>query len=372
MKNYARFIFQLHNINTRKSSILMILCLILFFINCSPKKGPSIEPDIIFQKEISLNTRVFINHTILPYSSIGLLQDSLLLLRTAEGDYDYLFFDIKNKKQVRSFGRRGRGPGEYFMPSVVINQSNPAEQFKIMVSNRIDSYNLDSLLSTNEYLPNSIKIDNCPKFYSLTEVIPGTFVGIGFIDQGMYGLIKDDKFIGTYLEYPVNEQNKNIPGGFIGAVYQGNIHSQPNGTRIVAASSSAGLIQFLNLNDQGLSLINQFITFLPRINVITVGGGAKISMAEYGSPRGYTGLAVTSNYVYAIYSGNISETNKERDSFYGNNLLVFDWDGTPLIRFVLDERIACLVVDENEMFAYSFNMNGDLIKIPIKMNSRIK
>jgi hypothetical protein len=372
MKNYASFSFQLCYNYIKKISVYLILSFILLFISCSPKKTTSSEIDLIFPKEISLTSSIFINHSILPYSDIRLLHDSLILLITAMDEFDYLFFDIKNTKQVHSFGRKGHGPGEYFMPSVVINQSNNTDKFKIIMANRIDSYNLDSLLNTNEYLPNSIKIENCPFFNNVTEVIPETYVGIGFFEQGMYGLIKDDKFMGTYLEYPFNEQYENIPNSFMGDVYQGYIQSQPNGTRIVAAFFNAGLIQFLNLDDKGLSLVNQIITYLPQINIITVGGGAKTGVAAYGTPRGYTGLAVTSNYVYAIYSGIIPESNKELDSFYGNNLLVFDWDGTPLIRFVLNERISGLVVDEKDMFAYSLNINGDLIQIPIKMNSQIK
>jgi hypothetical protein len=139
------------------------------------------------------------------------------------------------------------------------------------------------------------------------------------------------------------------------------------------ASRNGGVLQFLSVNN-GIPVIkNQIITSLPDILIKTE--GRNVLARPTNDTRGYRGLAVTADFVYVIYPDIIPEPGSLgsfMSSQHGKHLLVFDWEGNPLINFSLDESVIGLIVDRNDEYAYCSNAMGDIVQIPLYMNSRMK
>ncbi len=79
------------------------------------------------------------------------------------------------------------------------------------------------------------------------------------------------------------------------------------------------------------------------------------------SKRGFISIESTNEYIYVIYSGR-SRTDPETDAYSGNNILVYNWNGKPIIRFSLDRDIRKMTLQKQKdgvkIYAYSINQKS--------------
>ncbi len=351
-----------------KTARLVLLSCFLFTTHCHYKKTSSDVLDM-FTKKIPLSASSYIEFDRIPSGGWAIdFFDSMIIMIDNHDDYHYQLIDMNDKKLIKKFGKSGRGPGEAPISPIIINQSWRHGKLKTIQPNRIYSYSIDSLLNFESYLPNPLRLKDTPFFMKATEIRPGTFIGLGLFENGMYGVIRDGEFIGSFLDYPIKEQYKDIDKGILGLAYQGLIQSHPEGEKCVAAFLRGGIIQFLDTKNDIPVILKEIVTTLPDLKPSS--SGITLSVSR-DTPFGYVGLATTKNYVYALYSGKLVSPESPANA-YGNNLLVFNWDGNPLIHFILDKRIICLFIDQYNHYAYGSTSMGDIVKFPIYIDSRLK
>lgn len=352
------------------------ICLIFLFCilisNCQNTKTDSDEPLSLFNKTIALYGNIFLDSSQFPGSMGRMIIDTILIMANMYDDHHYQIINMNDKKLVKKFGRSGRGPGEYPMISQIVTQSWYYGNLKTIQNKRIYSYCIDSLLNFDYYMPVQINIEDTPYFIAATEIYPGKLIGLGMFEEGMYGVIQGKEFIGSYLEYPIKEQYKNIDKRLLGIVYQGFIQSHPDGEKFVAAFFDGGIIQFLDMKKEPM-IFKEIITALPDLEPVSSGGGQSLAISR-ATQQGYSGLATTKDYVYAVYSGKTDKDSPYSAAMaaYGNHLLVFDWNGVPVINFTLDHAIISLFIDQDNQYAYGSNSMGDIVRFPLLMDSRLK
>jgi hypothetical protein len=323
----------------------------------------------MFEHRVNVSTNILIDNNEITGFGLALL-DTLILMGT-HGGYHYEIFDLKNRRPVKKFGRQGRGPGEYPMLPQFVFQSPEHGNLKVLFHDRLDSYSIDSLINSDNYLPTSRTIPNNPLFLRASQINTNTIIGLGLFENGMYGIIHKGEYAGAHFDYPLKEKNNNVDHRMLAIAYQGFIVSHPKDNKCVRALGRGGVLQFIKLSNGTPVLTNQIISSLPDIEIMTMGDGS--SARATTDTRGYRGLAGTTRFVYALYSDLIPDSREtELKSLYGEHLLVFDWEGNPLIHFYLNEGISAFFMDQNDECAYGSTPMGDIVQIPLFMNSHIK
>ena len=87
-----------------------------------------------------------------------------------------------------------------------------------------------------------------------------------------------------------------------------------------------------------------------------VGGGmyCSVDLTE-NSQIGYINLCATGEYVYALYS----EKKAIKSTRKSNVVLVFDWSGNPVKKYLLDTDAYYIAVDETEQSMFAAVKNSE-------------
>lgn len=88
-----------------------------------------------------------------------------------------------------------------------------------------------------------------------------------------------------------------------------------------------------------------------------VGGGGTIFSVDLTEDTqiGYINLSATTQYVYALYSNKkVYEASRK-----SNIVLVFDWNGNPVKKYVLDTDAYYIAVDEVQQNIYAAVKNSE-------------
>jgi hypothetical protein len=91
---------------------------------------------------------------------------------------------------------------------------------------------------------------------------------------------------------------------------------------------------------------------------------AELMVKTRRSLVGIIALAVTNEYVFAIYSGKNVEDNGEPDAYQGSHLLIYDWDGNPVRQYLLEKPLYAMGYDAagNTVYGISYDPEGVLIE----------
>lgn len=82
---------------------------------------------------------------------------------------------------------------------------------------------------------------------------------------------------------------------------------------------------------------------------------------------GARGIAVSNKYVYVLYNPNTHRMHEEHKETQNSEIWVFDWDGDPVRKILIDTQIECFCVDEMDTAFYCVMAAPDhcIGKIPI-------
>ncbi len=178
-------------------------------------------------------------------------------------------------------------------------------------------------------------------------------ISTGVFESGRYCLY--NRYSGTSLikfDYPYNKEHRNESKIALGLAYQGLITIKPDRTRFAFAASSSGNFEIYELLSNDFERVSQKIYFLPKY----MNDNNKSTVFLKNNKRGFISIASTEEYIYVVYSGR-SREDYEMDTYNGDNILVYDWNGHPLLRFKLERNIKNMALDKDgkKMFAYSIN-----------------
>jgi hypothetical protein len=72
----------------------------------------------------------------------------------------------------------------------------------------------------------------------------------------------------------------------------------------------------------------------------------------------FIGLSISDKYIYALYSLKDKDASVQ-DKFRGNTIFVFDWEGKPIKKFVMDCDVKAIEVSDDEKRIYAIFDNPD-------------
>src|SRR5690625_154017 len=355
------------------------MILLILMISCTSAPSDQQSPSSIFDRKIDVVGK-FMNLTSESLNApvYLVLKDSLLIIhdRFSKGNdskKEYLFkvFNRNTGEVLRTFGRIGRGPDEFFYPSFI--NRLPGEGGDIGIYNpRLFTFtelSIDSILFDGNHLTINSYKDFDTRYSNLIKLNQNLFLGTGHFLNGRYALTNTSQnVVETWGEYPFQDTLK-VSDKVLGMAFQTKSIRHPHKPIFVSVTYSSANFEIIQLSDQKLSMVAQINSYPPYFEDNSSGNSVSINL-DNKNRWGYQDVAVTDNFIYALYSGK----KKEEDRFYfGDQIFVFDWNGNPISQLNLSKGVFSIAVDNNDKIIYALTKDQDQVSkiliFPLGSNS---
>lgn len=308
-----------------------------------------------FDSISNLNAEIIDFDTPLNPMVFNIIHDSIILVQNWEGrPYFLSLYDMKSKKLIFEFIKRGRGPNEWLSASAT-HKSNYDNGFVLrdIHTNEAAHFDIDSLLLLgNSYSPKRFHV---PDFAKGDIIILDSCKRLCF---NLYHMGKNRSLSNSTESclYPFDicnnqqsfdeeiEKHKyftyNVTGGFIAL--------SPDKSRIIVFYKHLNLIEIFNENFDLIKRLNGPMTFNPELEIRDYEFNAvsfKKRTYTYGQ------CFYTFKSIYVIYKG-LDGLKKNMPT----EVFKLDWEGNLLHRYILsaefDIELQNLCIDSKEEYLY--------------------
>lgn len=326
-----------------KTSLNILISIsLLMVVSCTQKNK--------YQHETSITQNSFVDTESLTGSTVEFdnilmkpnqlqIYDTLLITCNQSTDKFFHIFNLKSKKKIGECISMGQGPTEMIMPWFV--QSKDAVVIFDMGTSQISKFTVDEFLTNQNPMPfEQIKLDT--QIFSEISLL-GDEV-IGSLYQPEYPLFlfnKEGKKIKGFGAYPISEMTyTNVE---IIDAYRSIITTNQE-DKVAVCHFWTDLIDIYDKNGNLKKRIHGPESFFPHFkeykdgNVITtqpVKGKYKDAF--------YSPTSVGDDF-FVLYNGKSLE--EEGYNLLAKQIFVFSWDGVPKKRYLLDQGVSRIAVDE--------------------------
>lgn len=323
----------------------LFLILAAFITSCLSKKEEKVM-EILHHEVLNIPDIVI-------GSSGGGLQKKgdYLIVLDYKSDSLFHLIDIKAKKYCGMFGKKGQGPGEFNHPQniqiygdgqICCYDDSKSEVKKI----EIDATGNKIVCSTIMKLKDNWSFDVIP-------VSNQTFIANGCFEETMFRIINEkSEVLSAVASYPYgDEDEKKIPCKVRAMAYQGTMRVNKKGY-MSFATTGAKLIYFYRIDGEKLIKLGEVIDSYARYTPDTHISGSYSVFFDGKYPECYMDLAVSDNFIYALYSGRSFKEYKMScsDAEY---IYVYDWSGNLIKLYKLDVPVSRICLDEQNEKLYA-------------------
>lgn len=256
-----------------------------------------------------------------------LAQDSLLLVCNYNRSNQFMAFSLPEFTFLKSFGPRGRGPGEFQFPLLVQDESSESWAFIYERSNN-QLYGLDRNFTIHPLpirLPRG-KVFNDKQLHGISaqhfvyaESVPGgkALFQAQVVNHSLHTI--------RWADLAFTDQHSNW------AAFTGYFGANTSKNRAVFAYKYFKRVVFFDLASQSARTL---VFDVPE----NTPGGPAASMMNPSQVTHYWGISAQQNYVWLLYSGRSPlEVTKELEQSHGTIYVEqFTWNGQPVRKFQLD------------------------------------
>jgi len=285
-----------------------------------------------------------------------IINNNYLVLLTNKNDSIIQIIDIDNGKLLKSFGRKGQGPGEFTGAFGILHTIYEPNRFWIYDATlrRLSLYNIKNVMKHNIINPDTVisvssDAGNPFKFCCLNS---DTLVAIGSLISRLCFYNSKGDTIKTNGYIP-GKKEKNISNFVHLQAYQGALNTNFHAKKIVICNFAGDIIEIYDYEGDILKTIHGPDFFIPEYTPTQ-------HYARITSLRcGYRALCSSSNYIYCIYSGEVSEDITDWIVSFGKNIFIFDWEGEPIKRVKTDIRLGYVDISEEKNTIYAICYDGE-------------
>ena len=255
--------------------------------------------------------------------------------------------------------RKGRGPGEIMTGSSFQIIDNTMYLYDISTQ-RYLSVDIDETIANRMTAPsvvyrfNTSREDGKPlRPFVLHQIDNNRFISTGIFPEESWFCLTDSSYnylSGVdYLEYDVVSQMErdDVKHTFhVSSVF--GVH--PDGNKAVCAFCSVAAFSVFQIDKTSLEEKYRYVVnrdpgaWSPGSSM----GNAAIAWKPE-SIRGYQDVCVDNKYIYLLYSGK-RVGDKESPSYVCKHLLVYDWMGRPIKRYLLETEVSSIWLEEDKLF----------------------
>lgn len=341
--------------------LLLLILLVLLFLSC--RKQTNIIKFKSFPDEYELKGEK-LNLVIYTHGVRFALLDSLLIIRNSFDMHFFLSIYNKNTLQhIKSFCKKGKGPWE--MVSVgywSLDKNNGILWVFDFHKNDLWGYYIDSLLKFPDYKPTTI-ISLPRKLYPVMEVT--NYNSELFAIPDPHGEIQLSFYNKEGEEVSVMEKMdiKDIDNSFLSDLTRTHNRIHPGKEKMVMVYRKFDRMIIRDLKSEN---------FIEIIGPDHIDPKKQLALYDHETMDGYDAKPkFDKDYIYALYQGTIS-TNVDFDSgkmsaVYSKNIHIFDWDGKPVMKLILDHEVSDFVIDkENKrIIAFATDAQDNIISYDI-------
>lgn len=330
---------------------ILSLTLLLFFISCknnASQDGVFPETKTIKHTKIfSHNEPIFRGEDMLYFEA-----DNSLIIEIYNDDYKLLKVNLNDNSTTKLLPV-GNGPGEFV--NIGMSQKTSDSSFLFQDSNSAQLYEMniikDDLKKEHDYASNRfMKIVKMNDYY----------IGTGVFNEGMFAVSNNNDSVHYVHHYP-EDNIDNSKTASKAMAYQGRLLSNETLQRILFCSIRFPYFEIFQFDDYKVSSVKKSYigefdyTISPDENMV-------FAAVAKNNREGYVDACSTSKYIYLLYSGRSIidahiETNEQAS--LSNQILVYDWDGNPVIQYDTDVDLTTICVNKSENIIYGVSFNPD-------------
>ena len=342
---------------TMKNKFLVFLLLItssVLFYGCN-RTGINYENDIVTEETLVADIEIMESKFLFNFPKDIFISDSLLIVYDIQGHDDaFHIFRKETGEYIKSFGHRGRGPGE-----IIDAGSVDCSSGKIVVcapnQNKIVVYELDRILSDKLDPYREIQIVEVPNFVKKAVLYDNGYIIKGNDDRMRYGIWIPEQGLlkNIYTEYPKLSTNAEINWSLTD--YASRLRLSPDCRKLVSGSYIGCVLEILDIQDDGCFGISATRYFYEPIWKIAAGAVPKWAVPTDETIIGFQDISLTQNYIYGLVWGIELEVLESGHPF----IVKFDYSGTPKCKYFINDVMLALAVDSCDKIAYGIVMDSD-------------
>lgn len=317
-----------------------------------------------FTKVINANGEVFIEADKLGDPRHIIVVGKYLLVGNKTRSPLVEIYDISTKKLIDSFLAIGNGPNEVL---IIGNVQYIPQRGVLLVADlfkrKLLSYNLEHVLREGDLKPEVIYERDEASTLMFDKLYAGKdfFIAESRDPKGRVLLLDSaGREKAYYLPYPDKEKvDKNLGDINHADLYASAVTVSPALDKVALATYNAGIIDICKLDKDDVVPLWNYTEFYPQ-GIKLMPMGKKMVVAYTPKSRnGFTNISSSNKYVYALYSGKLSE---DPSYPYGNEVYVVSWNGKKTSKIILDRQINRLAVDIKDEYIYGITKEMDIVR----------
>lgn len=253
---------------------------------------------------------------------------------------------------VRSFGRRGEGPGEYKAAWSLAPGVGPDEVWVYdLALRRFTRVSLDEakLRGSGRLDTQMIALQPGATVTGPQWVGEQRLVSLGFFDDGRIAEFgADGRLRRTVGILPPGEER--IPPHVRQHAYTGSLVTNVARGLVAVGTRHADQVEIYRTDGHLLRSARGPFGFAPRFDVAQRPGGPALGTDD-GLRFGYVDLAASEARIYALFSGRTREGHGG-NAVFGRYVHVYDWDGKLVDVLELDSDLLAISVDPHDQVLY--------------------
>ena len=312
-----------------------------------------------FQKSVVLDAEPIdqINRHLLYPQFIHITDSMFIAVESSMKDEIFKVFSLKDFTHLRSFGKRGSGPGEFskiISNTVQVKDSSKENTIGVYnwVEKVISNLNMITDQTTNDLAPKTNQYVLPPELMLAQRVAflnDSTIAAMGGIEDGAIAFASTTTDAVTYAAHTSKMDKYELSSRDMRDLNMGEFAVDKRKDRIVLAMQRFPKIIILDLEGN-----IKHVTRFPLQE-----HPAEISQKQ--RTIFYKDVKVTKNYIYAAYIGlNSQEMGKIYDNYisgdfsFSTEIHVFNWDGQPVRKLILRDKFVPFIQlhsSSNRLFA---------------------
>jgi hypothetical protein len=155
------------------------------------------------------------------------------------------------------------------------------------------------------------------------------------------------------------EQDANIGSSRVNKMsYESFMLLKPDKKKLLLAGRYSDQLELLDLDNGKYKKINGPVGFMPKLVPFENNAGVTEATPGRETLYGFLKGHVTANYFYLLFSGYSFQSFHR---FYGNKILVYDWEGNPVKEISLKNDIVDFSVSSDDKTLYTLNAQTKVI-----------
>jgi len=349
----------------------IVVFIVFFFNNCTQRDPNSVNWDAI---EFHLvGDIVHTNDPFLRGLYSPVIIENYIITRALRSELIFRLSQLRNDSLVYigDFLSKGRGPAEMMSPTLHYAASSNQIVIYDNLSNDkvfyIDAANIQNVFTTNSW--KLININHIRNFTYLYPLADYTFLGLLPIQRKatkqMFYYIDLNGIYGLNLLFPTD--NSVITDSYQKLqAYKGKIEKHPSTNRFVYFSEMNRYMHIFDFTPDSLITVSTPYTEYPRYSLAADRMNIDRDGDNYVGPiTFYAG----DKHIY-ILMNNATYTHLREEKLIdgypwnmSNCVYIFDWEGNPVKKYVLDHFVRSIFVDSKEQYIYGYADGDESIKL---------